>query len=132
MGTLDYLDITFNGAASQSVEALLYAYQRNVGNESLGVPVKVRRAPAAYHSTKQSEMDGPPRLVSLRILAVQHEQSLIGTYNDDFLRAQAISTWQAMIDVHRPCFLLLYEREQQLHSFFDEIGTQLHNTERGQ
>jgi len=131
MGSLDYLDITFNGAASQDVEALIGAYQRTTGNYHLGLPVKVRRAPAAYHSTEQSEMDGPPHLVSLRILATQHEQSLIGTYTDDFLRAQAVSTWQAMIDVHRPCFLLLYSSEKKLRSFFEDVTIQFNNVERG-
>lgn len=131
MGALDYLDITFNGFISHDVSTLLYAYQRDTGNVDLGLPVKVRRAPAAYHSTEQSEMDGPPRLVSLRLLAAQHERSLLGDYNDVFLRAQAISTWQAMLDVHRPCFLLVYQNKEQLHHFFDTVAHQFHIQGRG-
>ncbi len=42
---------------------------RTIGNTLLGVPIKLRQAPAAYHSTEQSEMDGPPYLVSLRLVA---------------------------------------------------------------
>jgi hypothetical protein len=121
LGTLDYLDITFNGLISHDVSSLMHIYQRDTGNVNLGLPVKVRRAPAAYHSTEQSEMDGPARLVSLRLLAAQHEPSLLGDYTDMFLRAQAISTWQAMLDVHRACFLLVYDNEEQLHHFFDGV-----------
>ena len=131
MGTLDYLDITFNGLISHDISTLLYAYQRDTGNVDLGLPVKVRRAPAAYHSTEQSEMDGPSHLVSLRILAAQHEQSLLGDYNDVFLRAQAVSTWQAMLDVHRPCFLLVYSNEEQLHRFFGDVAKRFHIQRRG-
>ena len=126
---LDYLDITFNGVASHAIEQSMQTYKRTIGDQRLGIPVKVRRAPAAYHSTEQSEMDGPPHLASLRILAKRHEHSILGTYNDDFLNAQAISTWQAMLDVHRPCFLLLLlqDGEQALQRFVTELASYLNN-----
>ena len=79
--------------------------------ERLGVACKLRRAPAAYHSTEQSEMDGPPWLVSLRALALRQEPSLLGAYPPTFLRAQAVATWQAMNAARRPCLLLLYDGE---------------------
>jgi hypothetical protein len=106
-------------------------YQHSVGNELLGVPVKLRYAPAAYHSTEQSEMDGPPYLVSLRILVENHETSILGTYNDTFLRAQAVSTWQAMIEQGRNCFLLVLrgsagEAVNSLRDFFHAVAAYLH------
>lgn len=123
---LDYLDCTFNGVASASLQALLHNYVHRIGNTRLGVPVKIRQAPAAYHSTEQSEMDGPPSFVSLRILVRTHQQSLLGTYSDTFLRAQAISTWQAMIEQGRRCYLLLVDGEDEevvgsITRFFEEI-----------
>lgn len=54
-------------------------------------------------------MDGPPYLVSLRVLARDHEKSLLGSYDDTFLCAQAVSTWQAMLEQHRSCFLLVFD-----------------------
>jgi hypothetical protein len=104
-----YLDITINGEVSPAVWALFARQGQWISENLLGVPVKVRRAPAAYHSTEQSEMDGPPSLLSLRYLARHHEASLIGTYDDTFLCAQAVSTWQAMLGQGRMCFLLVID-----------------------
>jgi hypothetical protein len=106
---LGYLDFTFNGELSASILSVIDTHLHAIGNELLGVPVKLRRAPAAYHSTEQSEMDGPLYLVSLRLLVRHHEESILGTYTDTFLRAQAVSTWQAMIEQGRSCFLLLMD-----------------------
>ncbi len=106
---LDYLDLTYNGEPPSGWEQVIAGSLRQLGNRALGVPVKPRRAPAAYHSTEQSEMDGPPDLVSLRALALRHEPCLVGDYDDTFLRAQAVSTWQAMTDQGRPCLLLLVD-----------------------
>jgi len=125
---LDYLDCTFNGVASPQIQAALHKLVPMLGNILLGVPVKIRQAPAAYHSTEQSEMDGPPYLVSLCILVRTHETSLIGTYTDTFLRAQAVSTWQAMVEQGRRCYLLLIDSDNDdvvvnaLTSFFEEVG----------
>ena len=83
-------------------------------------------------------MDGPPYLVSLRLLVRHHEESILGTYTDAFLRAQAVSTWQAMIEQGRPCFLLLIdggrgvinhartEAVEPLKRFFQDVEGHLH------
>ncbi len=70
-------------------------------------------------------MDGPPRLVSLRLLVRDSETMLLGSYNDTFLRAQAVSTWQAMIEVGRTCLLMILESSrdalyESLERFFQE------------
>ena len=104
-----YLDITVNGEVSPTVMSQLERQGRWVSDNLLGVPVKVRRAPAAYHSTEQSEMDGPPDLLSVRYLARHHQTCLIGTYDDTFLNAQAASTWQAMLEQGRACYLLIVD-----------------------
>lgn len=106
---IGYLDLTVNGETTSEVWSMLENRLHEISNGLLGVPLKLRRAPAAYHSTEQSEMDGPANLVSLRLLARQHEPSLLGGYNDTFLCAQAVSTWQAMIEQRRNCFLLVVD-----------------------
>ncbi len=108
-GRLAYLDGTINGEASMAFLAMFGSYLRRIGNELFGVPVKLRRAPADYHSTEQSEMDGPPSLLSLRLLARRHERCIVGHYDDTFLCAQAVSTWQAMLEQGRSCFLLVVD-----------------------
>jgi glucose-6-phosphate isomerase len=123
---LAYLDGTINGEASPAFLAMFGQYLRRIGNESLGVPVKLRRAPADYHSTEQSEMDGPMWLVSLRLLARQHERCMIGRYDDTFLLAQAVSTWQAMLEQGRSCFLLvvdgaLEDAMEPVAQFFERV-----------
>ena len=75
-------------------------------------------------------MDGPPFLVSLRVLARDHEKSLLGTYSDTFLCAQAVSTWQAMLEQGRPCFLLILDGSiddgvESLHRFFSDVAAHL-------
>src|SRR5205814_3748386 len=107
--SLGYLDLTVNGEAQSGLMSMLDKHVHDIGNRLLGVPVKLRHAPAAYHSTEQSEMDGPPYLVSLRLLARDHEASIPGSYTDTFLCAQAVSTWQAMLEQRRPCFLLIID-----------------------
>src|SRR5437868_1962829 len=128
--SLGYLDLTINGELPSNSIPALDADLRTVGNELLGVPVKLRRAPAAYHSTEQSEMDGPPFLVSLRVLARDHEESILGIYTDTFLCAQAVSTWQAMIEQGRPCFLLIIDSSiddavEPLRRFFSDVAAHL-------
>ncbi len=123
---VDYLDCTFNGVASPPIQSLLHKHVSMLGNTLLGIPVKIRQAPAAYHSTEQSEMDGPPSFVSLRILVRTHETSLLGTYSDTFLRAQGVSTWQAMIEQGRRCYLLLVDGNDEaavgeLTRFFEGV-----------
>jgi hypothetical protein len=120
---LGYLDVTINGEAPASLLAVLAEHTRATGNTLLGVPMKLRSAPAAYHSTEQSEMDGPPYLVSLRLVARESEACLLGNYTNTFLHAQAVSTWQAMMEAGRQCFLLvvdgtLEDANEPLDAFF--------------
>ncbi len=107
-GGISYLDLTINGELTPEQTAAIDMRVRHLGGV-LGAPVKLRRAPASYHSTEQSEMDGPPDLVSLRTLARQSEPCLIGQYDATFLRAQAAGTWLAMNERGRTCVLLLYD-----------------------
>lgn len=125
-----YLDMTINGVAGAEVRSSLDEHLHTIGNTLLGIPVKLRTAPAAYHSTEQSEMDGPPYLVSLRIVARRTEASLLGTYTNAFLHAQAVSTWQAMMEVNRPCFLLIIDgslddARELLTTFFTHVEHRL-------
>jgi len=114
-----YLDLTVNGEISERDAAALEAQLRQFGNTVLAIPVKLRRAPASYHSTEQSEMDGPGGLVSVRALAEQSDPSLLGTYDATFLRAQAVGTWMAMNEQSRACYLLLFNGTD------DELGPEL-------
>jgi glucose-6-phosphate isomerase len=107
--SLGYLDVTINGEAPASLLSPLDEHVRTLGNWLLGVPVKLRRAPAAYHSTEQSEMDGPSDLVSLRLVARDSEACLVGSYTNRFLHAQAVSTWQALLEAGRLCCLLVID-----------------------
>ncbi|HEX6799799.1 MAG TPA: hypothetical protein VF116_18965 [Ktedonobacterales bacterium] len=125
---LGYLDVTVNGEATAGLLSLLDTHTRTLGNTLLGVPIKLRRAPAAYHSTEQSAMDGPAALVSLRLVARDTEACLLGNYTNQFLLAQAVSTWQAMIAVGRPCCLLVLDgsldgTRERLSAFFERVGT---------
>ena len=75
-------------------------------------------------------MDGPPLLLSLRVLARDHEESILGSYTDTFLCAQAVSTWQAMIEQGRACFLLIMDGSiddaaEPFHRFFSEVTAHL-------
>src|SRR6266550_4732111 len=130
--SLGYLDLTINGEAPTSLLGALDEHVHTIGNKLLGVPVKLRQAPADYHSTEQSEMDGPPYLVSLRLVARNSEASLLGSYTTTFLHAQAVSTWQAMMEVGRPCFLLvidgfLDDAIEPLSTFFSQVEEYLHS-----
>ena len=129
---LSYLDVTVNGEAQASLLSVLDRHVHTIGNRLLGIPVKLRQAPAAYHSTEQSEMDGPPSLVSLRLVARNTETCLLGSYTNVFLHAQAVSTWQAMMESGRPCFLLVIDSSlddaiEPLSTFFAHVEEYLHH-----
>ncbi len=129
---LGYLDVTVNGAAGADVVGMLGQHARAIGNTLLGVPVKIRQAPAAYHSTEQSEMDGPPNLVSLRLVARETEACLLGQYTNGFLHAQAVSTWQAMMEAGHSCFLLVLngsfaDARVPLAAFWSRVEAHLRN-----
>ncbi len=128
--SLSYLDLTVNGEAQTSLLAVLDERVHTIGNKLVGIPVKLRQAPAAYHSTEQSEMDGPPSLVSIRLVARKSEASLLGSYTNAFLHAQAVSTWQAMMESSRPCFLLVIDGSlddaiEPLSTFFSQVEEDL-------
>jgi hypothetical protein len=130
--SLSYLDVTVNGEAGAGLLAVLDEHVHTIGNKLLGIPVKLRKAPADYHSTEQSEMDGPPSLVSLRLVARNSEAPLIGSYTTTFLHAQAVSTWQAMMEAGRPCFLLIIngaldDATEPLATFFSQVEEYLPN-----
>jgi hypothetical protein len=108
-GCPSYLDLTVNGEPAAALLAQVAPGLEYLANRVLGIPVKLRRAPAAYHSTEQSEMDGPPGLVSIRILASDHESALLGRYDATFLAAQAVGTWQAMVEAGRTCYLMVVD-----------------------
>jgi hypothetical protein len=77
-------------------------------------------------------MDGPPSLVSLRLVARDSEASLLGSYTTTFLHAQAVSTWQAMMESGHPCFLLIIDGSlddaiEPLSTFFSRVEEYLHH-----
>ncbi len=130
--SMSYLDLTVNGEAPTSLFTVLDEHVHTIGNTLVGIPVKLRKAPADYHSTEQGEMDGPPSLVSLRLVARTTEASLLGSYTPTFLHAQAVSTWQAMMETGRPCFLLvidgfLGDATEPLATFFSHVEEDLHH-----
>jgi hypothetical protein len=127
---LSYIDLTLNGSFPARVETMLTHYLHTIGNDMLKVPVKLRHAPSDYHSTEQCQMDGPATLISLRVLAREHEAPLLGTYTDTFLKAQAVGTWQAMVAQGRSCFLLLVDGSSEqvpelLRNFFAEVEEEI-------
>lgn len=100
-GWLRYLDITYNGEVTAEIGAALQTAREAIGARALRLPVKLRTGPSDYHSTEQSETDGPAELVSIRLVALQHVAPIAGAYTDRFLLAQARGTWQAMQDAGR-------------------------------
>lgn len=106
---LAYLDLTINGEVDAAALAALEESLRRLAVGQLGMGYKLRRAPAAYHSTEQSEMDGPEGVVSLRALSQRHATVSLGDYSPRFLEAQAVATWQAMNAQGRLTLLSLYD-----------------------
>lgn len=107
-GELLYLDVTMNGEWPAGLHEAVTSVVASAA-ERLRTPFKLRRAPAAYHSTEQSEMDGPPGVFSIRIVTREHEKPLLGSYDDTFLLAQAVGTWGAMNEAGRQCCLAVFE-----------------------
>jgi glucose-6-phosphate isomerase len=106
---LAYLDLTINADPDRptwdGVRARALAY----GNHVLRRPVKLRSGPRDYHSTEQSETDGPPGVLSLRVLVRRTEDVAAGEYDTRFLHAQALGTVRAMRDAGRPPLLAILE-----------------------
>ena len=108
-GGLSYLDVTINGELDPTTRLNAETRLRRLGNDLL-VPVKLRRAPAAYHVSEQCQLDGPPGIVSLRLVARTTPPAAIGSYTPQFLQAQAVATWQAMTARGRACTLVVVDR----------------------
>lgn len=129
-GKLGYLDYTFNGDLPDSARAVLVRARHALGAELLHVPVKLRTGPSDYHSTEQSETDGPDELVSLRMVGMRHVPPITGEYSDKFLLAQARGTWQAMEDAHRWILMLTFPELSadviaDLDAFFTNVARRL-------
>ena len=119
-GWLGYLDVTFNGELTPRARQVLEAARRDLANRTLGIPGKLRTGPSDYHSTEQSETDGPKELVSVRLVALEHEAVSDGRYSDKFLLAQARGTWQAMADAGRWVLMVTFPRLDD--AALDDIG----------
>ena len=107
-GSLGYLDLTFNGDVNDELREVLEFARKRLANETLRIPCKIRTCQSDYHSTEQSEVDGPNSLVSIRLVALKHESPLVGRYSDKFLLAQARGTWQAMEDARRWVLMITF------------------------
>ena len=107
---LSYVDVTINGELDAGSRAAAWLGLQRLGNDLLGVPVKLRRAPAAYHISEQCQLDGPPGIVSLRVVARTPAAAGLGEYTPQFLHAQAVATWQAMTSRGRDCTLIVLDR----------------------
>jgi hypothetical protein len=106
---LPYFDLTVNGELDPRSRPAVARRLRALGNDLLGVPVKLRRAPAAYHISEQCQLDGPPDLVSVRVVARATRSAEVGDYTPQFLHAQAVATWQAMSARGRDCTLVVLD-----------------------
>jgi glucose-6-phosphate isomerase len=104
-----YLDLTINADPDEPAWGAVRAEALRLGNRVLGVPVKLRWGPRDYHSTEQSETDGPPGLLSLRVLVRRTERVAAGDYPPRFLHAQALGTVRAMREAGRPPLLAVLE-----------------------
>ena len=128
--SLRYLDFTWNGELTPEVRAVLDHARERLANACLSIPAKVRTGPSDYHSTEQGETDGPAELVSLRLVATQHDPVSAGQYDDKFLLAQARGTWQSMEDAKRRIlFMTLPDTSQRsletLVAILDQTASRL-------
>ncbi|MDH7571228.1 MAG: hypothetical protein QHJ73_16750, partial [Armatimonadota bacterium] len=129
-GRLGYLDFTYNGELSPSLSEVLSRARSVLAAGRLHVPAKIRTGPSDYHSTEQSETDGPNELVSLRLVALKHAAPIAGRYTDKFLLAQARGTWQAMEDAGRWVLMLTLpghnsDAAADLDAFFANVARRL-------
>jgi hypothetical protein len=109
-GRLGYFDLTVNGDAAGPLWEAAQRTGMIFGNRILQRPTKIRSGPRDYHSTEQSETDGPPELLSLRVLVRDPETVMAGEYSPRFLHAQALGTVFAMRDAGRPVLLATVRR----------------------
>lgn len=124
-GRLGYLDATLNAEPVGPLWEAIAAGARRLG-ALLQRPVKVRSGPRDYHSTEQSETDGPPDLLSLRFLVRNTEAVSSGTYSSRFLHAQALGTVAAMRDAGRPVLLATLESRADVAEAQDLFSAAAH------
>jgi glucose-6-phosphate isomerase len=131
-GRLGYFDVTLNADPGGSAWDAVRASALRLANTVLRRPAKVRSGPRDYHSTEQSETDGPNEVLSLRVLVLRPEPSLAGEYSYRFLHAQALGTMMAMRDAGRPVLLAMVERPDDVVAvagLLDEAGRLLAGTQ---
>ena len=116
---LGYFDLTINADPAGPLWEAAREKGRWFGNHILQRPVKVRSGPRDYHSTEQSETDGPPDLLSLRVLVKDPETVAEGEYSSRFLHAQALGTFLAMRDAGRPVLLATLHRANAAEALID-------------
>ncbi|HYW24742.1 MAG TPA: hypothetical protein VE953_11300 [Terriglobales bacterium] len=104
-----YLDLTINADPDDAAWEPVRAEALRLGNRVLRRPVKLRWGPRDYHSTEQSETDGPPGVLSLRVLVRRTEAVAAGDYPARFLHAQALGTVRAMREAGRAPLLAVLE-----------------------
>jgi hypothetical protein len=126
-GGLSYVDLTINGELDATARSTLLGGLHRLGNDLLGVPVKLRRAPAAYHVSEQCQLDGPPGVVSLRAVARETESARLCDYTPRFLHAQAVATWQAMTARGRDCTLVVLDRLEDGADVLAAVEEQIHS-----
>jgi glucose-6-phosphate isomerase len=106
-----YLDLTINGEPDGPGWEDLRRIVRSLANDVLGIPFKIRCGPRDYHSTEQSEVDGPPGLLSLRVAVRELPEVPIGDYDNRYFQAQSLGTVFAMRDAGRAVVLALLEND---------------------
>jgi len=111
-GRLGYLDLTVNGEPSGTGWGRVALGFRRLGNERLCIPTKLRSGPRAYHSTEQSQVDGPKDLLSIRVLVENLPAVTVGTFDERFFHAQALGTVLAMRDASRPVLLVFLASDE--------------------
>ncbi|MHB8293447.1 MAG: hypothetical protein ACYDH5_02195 [Acidimicrobiales bacterium] len=111
-GRLAYLDLTVNGEPSGAGWDRVVPALRRLGNETLRVPTKLRSGPRDYHSTEQSQVDGPKDLLSIRVLVESLPAVKVGSFDGRFFHAQALGTVLAMKDAGRPVLLVLLASDE--------------------
>lgn len=113
-GRLVYLDLTVNGDPEGPAWDELAEVARHLANEVLRCPIKLRSGPRDYHSTEQSEVDGPPGVMSLRVVARELPAVPAGCYDPRFFHAQALGTVFAVRDAGRPVALALLQNDRDV------------------
>lgn len=121
-GRLGYFDLTLNAEPEGPLWERARTLGLRFGNHVLRRPAKVRSGPRDYHSTEQSETDGPPDLLSLRLLVRQTEVVAAGEYSPRFLHAQALGTVLAMRDAGRVVLLAVLDSTADAGRLDDLFG----------